>query len=145
MPYHEITGKLLNAGIPLTLPMSPGVRLFVTGRALYRAHFRQQARTRGDAIETHFARRHTYRGHGNGFGAHGREIGQQLRMRRPLGIPVARNRAPALVVENGEAACTERVEPIDAHTQLRAGQSQHSLELDVPHGEGCTFAFQLAQ
>src|SRR6266513_5292104 len=126
----------------------PGAPLLCPGiRGARRSHGPdrgQQMRRARDAIETHLARVHAHGGEGHHPLAEGFPVGEQLRMRRPLAVPIRAHTPPALVIEDRAPAAGEGVDAIDAHTQPRPRESELGVTLERVHAEGRAFALALA-
>ena len=97
------------------------------------------------AVEAHFARRDADGRQRAHIGANGGEIGEQLRMREMLAVPVHRLVSAALVVEDRKAAVGERIDAIDAQAKLRACEQHAQVVLNVAHAKVRASALKLAQ
>src|SRR6185437_5804473 len=130
----EGPGQPLNQTAPFAYARVPGV-LRVSLGALHTSHFWQQRLARSDAVEPDLSCRDVDRRQRNDILANSREIREELRMRRPIAIPVGSGASAALVVENCETAALERIEAIDAQTQLLAGEAKPCRVFRVPHAK----------
>src|SRR5947208_1025624 len=126
----------------------PGAPLLCPGiRGARRSHGPdrgQQMRRARDAVETHLTRVHAHGGEGHHLLAEGFRVGEQLRMRRPLAVPIRAHTPPALVIEDRAPAAGEGVDAIDAHTQPRPRESELGVTPEPMHAEGRAFALALA-
>src|SRR6185312_4626602 len=107
-------------------------------------HPRQDAAAGRDAGEAHLARRDVDGGEPDHVSPERGQVGDELRVRRPLAVPVRAAGAATLVVEH-EPPAPDRVDAVEAQRYAPAGQLQLRRLLGADDGEGCARALQLAQ
>src|SRR5882672_12806681 len=101
---EKCTDQARHDGPPRALLLSPSIR---GARGAHRLDGRQQPRRARDAVEAHLARIHADGGEGHHLLTEGFRVREQLRMRRPLAVPVCAHAPPALVIEDRAAAAGE--------------------------------------
>src|SRR5580700_9569621 len=93
---EEGADQALDQPPPLPLLLAPGCRK-TRLLAAHRLHPRQELPCGRDTAEAHLARVHVHGGEGDDIGPERGKVGEQLRMRRSLAVPVRRAGLAALV------------------------------------------------